>query len=261
MTCLNKTLPINLKKMKDVFMKKLDKIIEQELYYLENVKDQNKDNLRKIIIKEMKKEFEYDNLMYSIMDDNYCTFKHRRGKHDGNFCCKKITKNGNKKHYLCRTHNKDHIPKKKDVIPNNIDLVKIDIKKSYSENKNNEIPPGGYIENKIKKNDNIINNFSFKKVNNDYNINEVIQLKDKRLNYNTINKKKIKQNHKIYINGFNINSFRNIINNYEYKYYENTICKFNKTCNNKICKYKHTNEEFLIKDILYNSNSNYILSF
>ena len=175
MTCFNKTLPINFNKMKDVFMKKLDKIIEHELYYLENVKDQNKDKLRN------------------------------------------ITKNGDKKHYLCRTHNKDHVPKKKDVIPNNIDLVKIDIKKKYSENKVNEI--------------------SFKEVNNSYNMNEVIQLKDKRLKRNMINKNKLKQKHKIYINGFN------------------------KTCNNKICKYKHTNEEFLIRDILYNSNSDYILTF
>lgn len=68
--------------------------------------------------------------------------------------------------------------KKKDVIPNNIDLVKIDIKKKYSENKVNEI--------------------YFKEVNNSYNMNEVIQLKDKRLKRNMINKNKLKQKHKIY---------------------------------------------------------------
>lgn len=113
MVCLNDKLPINLAQMKDVIMTNLEKIIENELYYIDNINlnENRKNNLKNNIIKGLRNEFSKDKFIYLMIDNNHCGHKIKRGKNDGNFCCKKITKNGNKKNYVCTKHNKDHIPK------------------------------------------------------------------------------------------------------------------------------------------------------
>lgn len=49
------------------------------------------------------------------MDRNICSHKFKKGKMDGYYCCKKITKNGDKNNYFCTKHNKNHVPKKKNI--------------------------------------------------------------------------------------------------------------------------------------------------
>lgn len=134
MVCLNEKLPINKFKMQKVMLNKLEEIIEHELWYLEGVKDEKKEKLKKSIIKEMKNNFESDHFIYLMIHDEHCTYKHNRGKNNGNFCCKKITKKGDKKKYLCRTHNKNHVPQKR--ITNTISNT-INLDKSVNNNKYN----------------------------------------------------------------------------------------------------------------------------
>lgn len=71
------------------------------------------DNIKKIIKNKMNDLFSNDNFIFINMDDNICTHKFKKGKNDGRFCCKKITKYGDKNNYVCTRHNKNHIPKKK----------------------------------------------------------------------------------------------------------------------------------------------------
>lgn len=229
MVCFNNKLPIDRLSMKRIMLSKLDEILDNKLWYLEGVKDESKDKLRKSIIKEMENEFNSDKFIYLMIHDDHCTFKHRRGKNDGNFCCKRITKNGDKKNYVCREHNKNHIPRTKE-----------NIMKKEIDSKNDSI--------KIINTDNNISSFKTKS------------------NNNYILKPKLKKNKKININSFNFNNFKKIINNYsEYNYSKNTRCKYDGNCNNNNCKYKHFNKEILINDFLYKNNINInhipILSF
>lgn len=113
MVCLNEKLPINLKQMKSVFLKELDEIIENEIYYLNGINDEKKDKLKNNIIKKMNNKFNSDFFIYRIIHNEHCTYKHQRGKNDGKFCCKRITNNGNKTKFVCTIHNKEHIPRKK----------------------------------------------------------------------------------------------------------------------------------------------------
>lgn len=234
--------------MKKVFISKLDEIIEDELYYIDGIKDEKKNRIKNNIIKEMKKKFESDNFIYLILHDDHCTFKHTRGQNDGKFCCKKITENGDKKNYLCRTHNKNHIPQKR--ITNN----KINSDKYVDNNKDNSL--NNYsIEVSEPDNPNIIsisktiylikddieNNIKMQKI-------QKIQKINYSLKYNNINKLKINKN--ININNFNIKRFRNIKKDEN----ENIICKYNESCNRKKCDYKHINKEIFINDFLHKNN-------
>lgn len=65
--------------------------------------------------KYVKEKITEDHFVYLNMNDNICTHKFRKGKRDGEYCCKKITINGNKTKYVCTKHNKDHFPNKRKI--------------------------------------------------------------------------------------------------------------------------------------------------
>lgn len=206
MVCLNEKLPINLKQMRSVLIKEIDSIIEHELYFLEiifpslkkdlksdeNIYNNKINKLKKNIIKDIKNKMDTDYFLYRIIDDKHCTFKHSRGKNEGNYCCKKIKTNliDNKEDYLCCTHSKKHIPKKKSIkidynstnkkentkCPSSIDILELDQNKNESNIElldfvgvkinNSNIPKinKSIIQKKDEKNNNITYNKYYKKV-------------------------------------------------------------------------------------------------
>lgn len=231
MTVLNEKVPINIRQMKMQILLEIDEVVENELYYIDNINNKIKNQLKKNIIKNMKEKINMDIFIYNIMDNNHCTYKHRRGKNEGKFCCKNITKKGNKKKYVCRTHNKDHIPEKK-VKPLN-DISSED--NSSTLNKKIEKMEKVGIRNDDEKNNNIIettkngdddkNEIISEKVgikNNEKNKNNndllLIKEKDrKRIKNKYINKNNLKINYinyenkkKIYNHNFKSNFCNNI---------------------------------------------------
>lgn len=125
MVCLNEV--ISFKKLK--FKKNLTNEINDEIHYNFHLNDLPQlkleseikseltmiiiNNMKSLITKKINNLFSSDHFIYLNMDDNICTYKHKRGKNDGKFCCKKITKKGNKDKYVCRIHNKEHKPEKR----------------------------------------------------------------------------------------------------------------------------------------------------
>jgi predicted RNase H-related nuclease YkuK (DUF458 family) len=66
--------------MKKNIIDELDEIIENELYYLNEIKVDKKDKIKNRIIKEMKKRINMDLFIYRFMNNDHCTFKHNIGK-------------------------------------------------------------------------------------------------------------------------------------------------------------------------------------
>lgn len=129
MVCLNKNILFNKLKLRDNLKKEIYNTIKLELEL----------ELDKIIIERINKVihnriyelFESDHFIYLNMSNDVCSHKYKKGKMDGNFCHKKITKNGCKKNYVCTKHNKNHIPKQK---------INITIKQDYiSENNDKHV--------------------------------------------------------------------------------------------------------------------------
>jgi hypothetical protein len=242
MVCLNEKLPINLAQMKKNIIYELDSIIEHNLYYLDEIDEEKKTKIKNSITKEFKNKINTDLFIYRIMDDNYCTFKHNRGKHDGEFCCRRITINGDKKKYLCRVHNKDHVPNKKIQINN--------FNKNISIEKSIQLMNIDKIDKIDKKPDILIKD----------SINNIKNMKHKHIHVslkhtsNIINNKII---NKRYIKNTNINILKNYLN-----LYNNIICKYkkNSTCYNiknyGCCNFTHIDNEIPITDFLYNNNFN-----
>lgn len=115
MVCLNKKLPINILQMKKELFSTLNDIIDDNMDFIDDAK---KEKIKNNIINDFKNEINKDFFLYKIIDEDYCTFKHKRGKNDGIYCCKKIKTNldiNQKKDYLCCTHSKLHIPKKREI--------------------------------------------------------------------------------------------------------------------------------------------------
>ena len=111
MVALNDYLPLNHIQLRNNLCKEIDTFMEKEFYHFleENIikKIQKKTN------KKIKELFLHDHFLYMNIHSNFCTHKIKKGKRDGEFCSKKITKNGNKKKYVCTKHNSDHIPRKR----------------------------------------------------------------------------------------------------------------------------------------------------
>lgn len=248
MVCLNENLTINIKQMKNIFISKLDNIIEHELHYIEGINDIKKDKIKNAIIKEIKNEMNTDYFMYSIMDDKYCTYKHSRGKKEHQFCCKKITNNGNSKKYVCTIHNKLHIPKKK--VNFNISDKNINIMDKYENNGYNNLKLIEYknidpiLESKNKKKRKNINS-------------KMIKNNDK---HNTIIRKNINSkmliNKKIYIKDFDMKKLKNSLKIYNSK----IICKYNENICYNIekygkCDFKHIDNKIYIPDLLYKNDN------
>lgn len=198
MGCLNKKLPVDIVVMKNTLLKELDFIMENELEYLNDLDENKKDKLKKNVLKRFKNQINTDYFNYRIINENHCTYKHTRGKNEGYICCKNITNNGNRKKYICRIHNKEHVPKKKLSNLNN---------RSTDANEKN-----------ISDNIEIIHN---NKLNNK--IVNINKYKDKR---NIKKNNEFFRNKKMIINNFNINTFKKIVNNYNH--YNNSKYIYNK---------------------------------
>jgi hypothetical protein len=241
MTCLNDKLQINIKQLKTIFIEEINYIIDNELYYIDEKKiDENrKIKLKNNIIKEIKNKINEDNFIYRIMDDNYCTFKHKRGKNDGKFCSKKINTNleiGYKKDYLCCTHSKKHIPKKRKIIKvpevlenkKTVEPVKIDIKEIILDKS---------------KNNNIIHDNSFKTLKFANNIKNNLDPQKTTINNKLLLKNNIKRNN------FNVlKTYNNNINLYKKRVY-----------NDK--GYISLIKEINLSDFIINKNNNINYSF
>jgi hypothetical protein len=236
MGCGNKKLPINVKQMKNILLKEIDYIIDDKLYFLDvffDVSKEDKNNyenkikkFKDSIIKEIKNKIGTDNFIYNIMDNDHCTYKHKRGKKDGEFCCKKITKNGDNKKFVCTVHNRDHKPIKKIKPYEDISL------------KDNISIPDNIKNTNDNISDSIINN------------NKMLNTKKNICFKND----KIKKPN-IYKKGFNIKLFDNILRVYN----SNIICKYRdeNKCNNIVkygaCDYKHLENKLFLNDCLDNN--------
>lgn len=79
--------------------------------------------VNKIVKKKVDDLFSSDYFIYKNMNDNLCTYKIKKGKKADNFCCKKITKNGNKLKYVCTKHNPEHIPRKRNTKDKQLNII------------------------------------------------------------------------------------------------------------------------------------------
>lgn len=236
---LNENLSINVKKLGKNIEKELDFIIYNELYYALDISEEKMQKIKNNIIKEMKNQIRTEYFMYKIMDENKCVYKHNRGKNDGFFCHKKINtkiKEGTKD-FLCCTHSKKHIPKKRKVI-NNIEYNNHDLGTQIIKEK-------GQNENIISKNIERLGKLP--------NNSEIIKYINNKNNLDKFglfqNKTNIKKN-------FN-NKNLNIIKNYCY-YNNNIVCRFGYNCHKNNCSFKHKNNNFLLSDFIFNTNKTII---
>lgn len=165
MVVLNEFLPISILSLKTQFSNKLIDILDDKLdYYIETstvIKKNDKKRLFNNIVKEVKNIISSDHFLYLIMDNNYCTHKYRKGKNEGKYCAKKIRSNNPKKVYLCCSHDKEHVPKKKNI--------SVDNTHSPMELINNNIDDNNKIKNKIE----IKNDPKKKNINTNYNNNQL----------------------------------------------------------------------------------------
>lgn len=226
MVCINEKLPIDYIQMRKLIIEELYNIIDNELYYVNELKDKKKEKNKKNIINEFRNRISSDSVIERMIHEDYCIYKHKRGKKDGQFCCKKITINGDKNKYVCTKHNKNHIPQKRHEKM----IINKNINKSIS------------ICNSVKLlNQNIINKNGKKK--NNYNI---------------------KRNKNIHINNFNKNIFKRVFNDYSLDiicfYKEKDSCK---NITNIGCNFKHIEKEISFKDLYIKNNNinNSILTY
>lgn len=195
MVVLNDFLPISILSLKTHFSNKLMDILDDKLdYYIETstvIKKNDKKRLFNNIVKEVKNIISSDHFLYLIMDNNYCTHKYKKGKNEGKYCAKKIRSNNPKKVYLCCSHDKDHVPKKKNI--------SVDNTHSPMELINNNIDDNNKFKNKIeikndpkKKNINInYNNQLNNKVINNFKTDINIKIEDIDKSYETNSNNKI----------------------------------------------------------------------
>lgn len=233
MVCLNSKIPVNLNTLENVIYNRLNAILDNELDHLLEKKtiEKVKTNVLKILTKEMKT----DNFIYNIIHEDNCGFKHRRGKNDGKFCCRKSKTNikDGKKDYLCSVHSKKHIPKTKIKNENKMASIELLDFDPHKINNSNTFDNLNIVSNeKIIKNNNLI-------------------FKDISLEKNNINKNSRK---KINNKKLNINFLEKRINYYSYN--NSIICKYGKYCNNRKCMYKHINSNILLNDFINNNSFN-----
>lgn len=126
MVCLNKNISFDKNKLKkniqnelaeeinnNFYLNNMPSLIKLEKYIKLELNDFIIKKVNKLINNKIDKLFSNDYFIYKNMDENVCVHKFQKGKKEGYFCTKKITKNGDKSKYVCTQHNKNHIPKKK----------------------------------------------------------------------------------------------------------------------------------------------------
>lgn len=113
MVILNIDFSVNRQFMINSIKKLIEKAIEN---YIENeALTKNKKKIAEDIVKENMYIVKSNNFWYLNSSENVCTFIHKRGKKEGYMCHKKIKTNliDKKADYLCCTHSKKHVPKKR----------------------------------------------------------------------------------------------------------------------------------------------------
>lgn len=152
MVFLNENISFNIKSLKKRLTLELQNFMEE---YEHIIKDDKLNFLKDKIEEKVKSLFSNDHFVYLSMDNNLCTYKYKRGKNEGYYCCKRIRTNlpDDKKDYLCSIHSKKHIPKKKKKNKNKQNNEK------YNEKKKEELDKSTVSLNNVKKIDKLFNDF------------------------------------------------------------------------------------------------------
>lgn len=246
MVCLNKNISFNVKSLRNKltlemksFIDDYDHLLKDEKYVL---------SLKNNIEKKIKELFWDNHFIYLTMNNDMCSFKHKRGKNEGFICSKLIKTNieDNKKDYLCCTHSKKHIPKKRKIIKDlevseikkTIEPVIFDNKEIISDKSRNR---NIILENKFEKVENV------GKVENKL-VSKKMEMNDKNIIFN--NKLLLKSN--IKRNNFKVlKTYNKNINNIDlYK---------KRVYNDK--GYKSLIKEIKLSDFIINKNINFNYSF
>lgn len=237
MVYLNKNVFVDIKKLEINLLKIIEDKVVNELDYVHNINDKKKERVKSNIIKEIKNEIRKDYFLYRIMASDRCVYKHKYGKNDGKFCCKRITANGDKNQYVCTLHNRNHIPQKKEINTSNNNIL---ISKSIhliDNNKliNESIKDIPYKCNKVISSEDTSSISNLNQINK-YKKNYIIKNKMKRIN--------------LYVNKFNLDGFKKSIKyDDQYNYSENIICRY-KSCNNKSCLFKHVDNNIPLNEFI-----------
>lgn len=198
MVCLNENISFNIKSLKKNLSLEIQNFMEEYEYL---IKDKKITFLKEQIHKKINSLFNLDHFIYINMNENHCTYKHKRGRNEGYFCCKKIRSNNPKKVFLCVKHDKDHVPlrrkkknNKEQKYSNNND-VNIQFKTFEKE----ELKKENY-DNRKNRNDKLLNFKSLDKETNKENKKEIkkssldlkenLFLKNKNFNINFLNNEK-----------------------------------------------------------------------
>lgn len=166
MVCLNEYITFNkLKLQKNIIENVVDNVNRNYYFYgipkLERIDENIREKItnsivndvNKIIKNTIKNLFSSDHFIYVNMKDDLCTYKHKKGKNEGYICCKRITKNGCKKNYVCTKHNKYHTPMKKgNTKKNNASDITTYIETKNQSNSDNKVILCGRSHGKIFKN-------------------------------------------------------------------------------------------------------------
>jgi hypothetical protein len=117
MVCLNKSLFFNKNKLKENLIKEINYSIKLDFNVFYNDKELKNifNMINKHISLKIKDLFASDHFIYVNLDDNICSHKFMKGKNEGYFCQKKIRTNiiDGRKDFLCCSHSKLHISKKR----------------------------------------------------------------------------------------------------------------------------------------------------
>jgi hypothetical protein len=112
MVYLNENISFNIKTLKQSLTIEFQSLLDK---YDNIINDDIIESLKGELEKKVNTLFSNDKFVYLNMNENHCTHKYRKGTKDGHFCGRKINTNliDNKKDYLCCSHSKKHIPKKR----------------------------------------------------------------------------------------------------------------------------------------------------
>lgn len=124
MVILNEHIRFNINGLRKRLSQDIGELIRHSLEFY--MKKEQIEKVADKVEKRIKNKLIEDHFVYLNMDDNLCTYKFKRGKHYGKYCCRKINTNlppFSSKDYLCTRHSKIHIPKKRER--NSIKILKI----------------------------------------------------------------------------------------------------------------------------------------
>lgn len=166
MVCLNDYISFNKLKLRNNLKKEINDHILRLDFDLD-IEKIKLEQINKKLNEKLNDLFSSDNFIYLNTNDNHCIHKFKKGKKEGYFCFKQITKNGDKDNYVCTKHNKNHIPKKriKNIKEKTNEILQNQtFKNNENKNNNNFIIKIKNNKNKIFKKNKIKNNKKNKKI-------------------------------------------------------------------------------------------------